>query len=73
MKVWNFLWTNRTRTFGFIQGLIAVLAGLTDIFSMETIKWLLAGNALLTYSLGQFNSWQAKRETLPEPAPEAVR
>jgi hypothetical protein len=73
MKVWNFLWTNRTRTFGFIQGLIAVLAGLTDIFSMETIKWLLAGNALLTYSLGQFNSWQSKRETLPEPAPEAVR
>ncbi len=62
MKVFfAFLWTNRTRTFAFIQGLVAILAGLTDVFEPTQIKWLLAGNAVLTYALGQFNSWSQNR------------
>ena len=61
MKALAFLWENRTRTFWFLQGLVAVLAGMTDILEPDNVKWLLAGNALLTYLLGQFNSWQAKR------------
>ena len=65
MKLLQVLWENRTRTFGFVQGIIAVLAGMTDIFGPGAIKWLLAGNALATYALGQFNSWQSNR---PPPA-----
>lgn len=56
------LWTERTRTFGFVQGLVALLAASTDIFEPPSIKWLLFINAVLTYVLGQFNSWQAKRQ-----------
>ena len=61
MRVLAFLWENRTRAFGVLQGLIATLAGMTDILEPDQVKWLLAANALLTYALGQFNSWQAKR------------
>jgi len=61
VKFLSILWTERTRTFGFIQGLVAVMAGFTDILEPDQVKWLLAANALLTYLLGQFNSWQAKR------------
>lgn len=62
MKLLLVLWTNRTRTFGFLQGLVAVFAASTDIFSSGAIKWLLFGNAILTYALGQFNSWQSNKE-----------
>ncbi len=61
MKFLKFLWKNRTRTFASLQGLIAVLAGLTNVFEPDQIKWLLVVNALLTYALGQFNKWQQDR------------
>ncbi len=54
------LWENRTRTFGALQGLVAMFAGFTDIFEAGTIKWFLAANAGLTYLLGQINSWLEK-------------
>ena len=58
---WSF--ENRTRAFGFVQGLVAVAAGMTDILEPDQVKWLLAINAVLTYLLGQFNSWHSKRNT----------
>ena len=66
-RFWKMLRENRTRTFGFLQGLVAVFAGMTDLFPSTTLKWLLVANALLTYLLGQFNSWETK--TAPPPPP----
>ncbi len=65
----GWLWRNRTRTFAFIQGLVAILAGMTNVFQEETLKWLLVGNAVLTYALGQFNAWQANKVPPPEEPP----
>lgn len=64
-KLLPYLWANRTRTFGFLQGLVAILAGMTDVFTPQWLKILLVTNAVLTYALGQFNSWQSNR---PPPA-----
>jgi hypothetical protein len=57
-----FLWTNRTRTLGFIGGVLGILAASTDIFSPQAIKYMLLTGSLLTYAVGQFNSWQANRQ-----------
>lgn len=66
MKVLQWFWTNRTRTFAFIQGLVATLATL-DSFAPKTLKALLIANAVLTYCLGQFNSWSQNRSTQGAP------
>jgi hypothetical protein len=65
-ELWAWLWTNRTRTFAALQGLVAMLAGMTDTFTPKWLKILLVTNAVLTWLLGQFNSWQANRAP---PAP----
>jgi hypothetical protein len=57
----TWLWSNRTKVFGFIQVTIAYFAAAEGVFSPQQLKIYLFANGLLTVWLGFFNSTKIKQ------------
>jgi hypothetical protein len=62
MKAFLFFWRHRTKTLGFIQVTLGVLAAADGIFSPFTLKCIILGSGLATAYVGFFNSAQAKKQ-----------
>lgn len=60
--MWDWLWNNRTKAFGFVQVTIAYFAASDGIFSPQMLKAYLFVNGLLTVWLGFFNSSKLKQD-----------
>lgn len=61
-QILYFLWCHRTKTLGFIQVTLAVLATTDGIFSPLAVKLILLGSGLTTAWLGFFNSAQSRKD-----------
>lgn len=56
MNIGALLWRNRTKVLGFAQGAVAALAGIAGLIPTSHLPYWLAASALLTLSVGFFNS-----------------
>lgn len=61
MKALYFLWRHRTKTLGFIQVTLGVLATADGIFSPLTLKCIILASGIATAWVGFFNSAKAKQ------------
>lgn len=56
----QYLWDNRTTTFGFIQSVVALLLVIDGIVPAEQTKWVVLANGVLLIALGRYNNHTLK-------------
>jgi hypothetical protein len=57
-----YLWSRKTTAFGYVQVGLGVIAATNGLFSIETTKWLILINGLVTAAIGHFNNSQLKTQ-----------
>jgi len=65
-KALLYLWSRRTTAFGYIVISLGVIASSDGVFSVQTMKYILLVNGLLTACLGHYNN---RKQNAAPPQP----
>lgn len=57
----EYLWSRRTTTFGYVQGVIAAAVVIPGLIPAEYAKWFMLANAMLLGALGHYNNHAINR------------